>query len=657
MLDYRQSSPELNALVEITQILTGTLPFLEKCDSVLAVLADFTSSDFVVLRELDEENSALDLVSCHDLKNLPELSFATIPLGDIKASAKAIEDGTPRVINDYPADGTANQVYLSAGVKSVLILPIIIDDKIAGTLSFGSKYLNHYREETVNVLTSIAAVVGMMIAKAELQDANEVEANVGRIVSSALVGPDVFERFAAEAGRIIDFERLSLDSVNIPEGTFITEFLIGEEIPHYPIAKTQELSGTALDAVIRSRTSQSFRLDDRDGSELKRPHAAPFVAAGQPYLINVPLIVGDQIIGTMGFIRGSRHFSRKDLAKADRLGNLIAGAFADFKSEAYRRAAENEIRESEERFRQMAENMRGAFWLFDINDKRMLYVSPHAEDVWGYSAEQFYDDHFGWIELVHPDDRNRVRSEVENQRVTGEINTEYRIVRSDGSIRWVSARGFPIKDSEGRMAGIGEDITEQKSALQRVMQASHLASIGGLSAGVAHEINNPLTTIILNAEMSLEDDPPEPYKESLRMISEQGKRAAKIVQNLLAFARKSDANKSEFSLAGLVLRVLEIKEPEFRINNIKTVVNVEPDLPTVSVDAHLMTQVMTNLLTNAEQACSAAHGSGVLTVTGSVVDENVRISVSDDGPGIPSDDLSKIFEPFSPHGMWGPGRG
>ena len=211
------------------------------------------------------------------------------------------------------------------------------------------------------------------------------------------------------------------------------------------------------------------------------------------------------------------------------------------------------------------------------------------------------------------------------------------------------ARGVPIRDEDGRlyrMAEIGEDITDQKYTLQRMMQASHLASIGELSAGVAHEINNPLTAIILHSEILLEENQSEATEQGLRVISEQGKRAAKIVQDLLAFSQKSDSTCAESDISELVLRVLELKETEFRINNINTVVNVPPGLPLVSVEGYLMMQVLTNIITNSEQACVASRGRGTLTISGSVVAENVRISVADDGPGISSGDLAKIFEPF-----------
>jgi len=189
-------------------------------------------------------------------------------------------------------------------------------------------------------------VVGMMLANAELHQDYEVEANIGRIVTSPLLGADVFERFAVEAARVIDFDRLALNSVNVEERTYVTEFLFGGLVPNYSIGKIQQIDNTALEIVVKTKAGRRFLLDEREGTEPRFPHADAFVASGNRFLIGVPLIVGDQVIGTMGFNRGSGQFSHKDLTKAERLANLVAGAFADFKIQEYKTQAEREIQKS-----------------------------------------------------------------------------------------------------------------------------------------------------------------------------------------------------------------------------------------------------------------------------------------------------------------------
>jgi len=332
---YSKNPNELEILVEITQILTSNLSFLGKCESALRLLADFTHSDVVSLREFNPEISAFDLVA-YSSPLIPKENYA-IPLSVTNSlSAKAMTDNQPVVANDYPAHDRQNQRYVTLGMNSALAVPVYIDEEPFGTLGFGSKSLNHYDERKVEVVAAVASVVGMMIAKAKLQEVHGVEANIGQIISAPLVGPDVFNQFAAEAEKIISFDRLALNSVDIEAGTYVTEFLIGERVPDYSVGISQNVSGTVLEAVVQARVSRRFRLDDGGVTVAEFPRMGPFFAEGQHFLISVPFIIGNQVIGTMNILRASRPFSQKDMANATRLGNLLGGAFGDYKQQEYR---------------------------------------------------------------------------------------------------------------------------------------------------------------------------------------------------------------------------------------------------------------------------------------------------------------------------------
>jgi diguanylate cyclase (GGDEF)-like protein/PAS domain S-box-containing protein len=127
--------------------------------------------------------------------------------------------------------------------------------------------------------------------------------------------------------------------------------------------------------------------------------------------------------------------------------------------------ANDRIRESEERFRQMAENIRDVFFLTSTDDSRTYYVSPAYERIWGRSGESLIADPKSWFESVHPDDRARIAGYESDSADTGRFSYEYRIVRPDGEVRWIRARGYPVTDENGRVyrtAGVAEDITEHK---------------------------------------------------------------------------------------------------------------------------------------------------------------------------------------------------
>ena len=145
-----------------------------------------------------------------------------------------------------------------------------------------------------------------------------------------------------------------------------------------------------------------------------------------------------------------------------------------------------ELQESELRFRQVTENIREVFFLVSADGSQTLYISPAYEAVWGRSCESLYARSESWMESIHPDDLESVRANDQQRNETGQMNTEYRIIRPDGTLRWISARAFPIHDEAGktyRVAGIAEDITERKEAEIRITRLSHVhAVLSGINA-------------------------------------------------------------------------------------------------------------------------------------------------------------------------------
>ena len=132
-----------------------------------------------------------------------------------------------------------------------------------------------------------------------------------------------------------------------------------------------------------------------------------------------------------------------------------------------RKHAENALRASEERFRQLAENIREVFWMTNPEKNEMIYVSPGYEEIWGQTCESLYASPGKWIQALHPDDRERVLQATLAKQVAGQYDEVYRIVRPDGSIRWIQDRAFPIYDDAGkvyRVVGIADDITKRKLA-------------------------------------------------------------------------------------------------------------------------------------------------------------------------------------------------
>jgi signal transduction histidine kinase len=192
---------------------------------------------------------------------------------------------------------------------------------------------------------------------------------------------------------------------------------------------------------------------------------------------------------------------------------------------------------------------------------------------------------------------------------------------------------------------------------EQLIMTDRLASIGELSSGIAHELNNPLTSIIGFSQMLMEGDVPANMKEDLATVYSEAQRAAAIVKNLLTFARKHAPVKQLSQVNTVVEDVLRLRAYEQKANNIKLENNFAPNLPQIMMDHFQIQQVFLNIIVNAEFAMTEAHNKGNLTITTEKVDDFIRVTFTDDGPGISKENLKHIFDPFFTTKAVGKGTG
>jgi len=197
------------------------------------------------------------------------------------------------------------------------------------------------------------------------------------------------------------------------------------------------------------------------------------------------------------------------------------------------------------------------------------------------------------------------------------------------------------------------DVTERKRAekeeqrlQQELYESGRLAAIGELAAGVAHEINNPLTAILGFSQRVLRKSHNKSLTRDLERVSGEALRAARIVQNLLAFARRREPRKEDCDANDILQRALELRAYELRTSNIEVVLDLAPSLPKVRADSHQIQEVFLNVILNAEQAMVEAHDVGALVIKTYKNEGYVQIVFSDDGPGIAKENLGRIFHPF-----------
>jgi two-component system cell cycle sensor histidine kinase/response regulator CckA len=232
-----------------------------------------------------------------------------------------------------------------------------------------------------------------------------------------------------------------------------------------------------------------------------------------------------------------------------------------------------------------------------------------------------------------------------------------RLRRADRVAMWVEVTAHAEREPSGglRVEALMRDVTERKrledqarDLYHQLLQAEKLAALGQTISGVAHELNNPLATILTLAERLSSRSVDDQTKRGLETILSESERAAKIVRNLLTFARKRHTTRAMVDLNQVVRETTALRSYEQRLSNINILEALASGLPLVFADPHQIQQVLLNLIMNAEQAMLSTHGRGTLILrTWHDLDANaVVLEVNDDGPGVPEDVQPKIFDPF-----------
>jgi PAS domain S-box-containing protein len=282
-------------------------------------------------------------------------------------------------------------------------------------------------------------------------------------------------------------------------------------------------------------------------------------------------------------------------------------------------------------------------------DSRYTFASPQVIDVLGYRPEDLIGKKLGG--RTDPHDRAAMlelfNDLISGRRSNGQI--EYRTQHKNGTWRLLRASARPLHDETGRTTGIiasVRDITEQQRLQQQLIQSERLAAMGQMIAGVAHELNNPLTAILGVTDLMRDQALDETSRRHLDLAHRQARRAAHIVESLLVFSRPATPRNALLHLSDLLQRTLQLHEHSLRTNKIQVDLVGRPDLPTVLGDSNQLTQVFLNLIVNAEQAIQEIRDHGMLRIRLGLVGDRVLITFQDDGVGIRRETLPRIFDPF-----------
>src|SRR5262245_35679184 len=289
---------------------------------------------------------------------------------------------------------------------------------------------------------------------------------------------------------------------------------------------------------------------------------------------------------------------------------------------------------------------------------RTLAANPHLKLILGFAPETPEVE-------VRPFDSGRfddpqARESFRERLVADGAVTEYllRLRRADGSPCWVelNAHAEPWGgDGTLRIDALVRDVSERKKMddqsrdlYQQLVQAEKMAALGQTISGVAHELNTPLATMLTWSERLAQKPLDDGTRRGIEIILHEAERAAKIVRQLLTFARKRQSTRTMIDLNQVVRETLALRAYEQRVTNVAVIDALAAGLPQLFADPHQLQQVLLNLVINAEQAMLSANGRGTIVVRTwhDPSHETLALELNDDGPGVPPDVQAKIFDPF-----------
>jgi two-component system NtrC family sensor kinase len=329
-----------------------------------------------------------------------------------------------------------------------------------------------------------------------------------------------------------------------------------------------------------------------------------------------------------------------------REGGEITGVVASLRDITEERLAHDAVRRSEARYEQLVETAADAIFTLDVAG-RVSSVNRAFERTVGRSREELVGVRFqDVLDVPQPEAAERV---FQGALAGRSERTEIRYRDAEGTTRTGSFMVTPLFD-KGVVCGalaVVRDVTEERLLAEQLLQREKLAAVGQLVSGVAHELNNPLAGIMAFAQLlEASQDLSSEHRDAVQTILREAKRAAKIVSNLLLFARQRKPERMLTDLNRVLLDTLELRRYVLHTHQIEVITELDRSLPPVWADPFQLQQVVLNLLTNAEHALKGHAGVRRITIRSARVGDRLVASVSDTGPGIPPEQVDQIFNPF-----------
>ena len=409
---------ELEALFNIANVLVQPGNFEEKATTVLEEMVLVAGADWVTFRQRAREGNGLQLVAVagpasQESPPIPLLSANT------NLAFDAIRQGEIVVVDDYAAQPNASANIVALGMHSMILMPVKVGGQILGMVNVVSRKASHFTPDLVKLLSAITDGLGVLLENSQL--GRNLQANVeemaavdeiARIMTSTLDINQVYEQFASEVKKLVEFDRISIIVIDQTNGTYSVRYAAGLDVPNRNVGDVQPLKGTLPEHM--TRTHQTVISPDLsegtlyDGighriSEIPNRIAKAGQSIGEEIGllsgIAVPMISAGQVVATLSvFSSQVGAYGPREQRIMERLASQISPAMKN--AQLYERVvseleqreqAEEALRESETRFRQIADNMREVVFLVDHREYNVMYMNQAFEEIWGLSPDSIYE--------------------------------------------------------------------------------------------------------------------------------------------------------------------------------------------------------------------------------------------------------------------------
>ena len=645
------ASEGVQVLLDASALLLATMSVEAVLTRIVELAHQIIKADaYAVWRTYDGHNWRVLAASGLSPEYRRELTTDTV----VVPQFQAIPD-----VTDDEAVGRYEHIYRQEGIRSLLVVPLQLADPLpqgpnGGTITFYWRKQHVASHLDIFYASALANLSSAALRISELHEQNQKEkarlaflAEASDLLASSLEYENTLQRVAWLAvPRIADWctvhvledgapIRVAMAHADPAMMEFAQEYL--ERFPEKQLHEDRGL-GKALRTgevefvpTITDEILAAFVSDPQQLEMLRR--------AGLSATILVPLKSRGKVLGAIRLtVTGARRFSQDDVRLSEDLARRAAAAIEN--AQLHRA-----VLEQESRFRLAHAAARMGAWSWDIVNQRMSWSEEFRElHGLGHTSASTEGEGPG---LIYPEDRDRVLAEMQEAFDRGgeHISLEHRAVRGDGSSFWVHSRGRSERDGTGQatgVIGIALDITERRQAEEALRKTEKLAAAGRLAATVAHEINNPLESIVNLIFLSRNAEGlPENVAEYLKTADEELVRIAQIVRQTLGFYRES-VGPRRCDVAAIAGETIEVYRARIAARSLECVTELTPGLSAFVVPGELK-QVIANLISN---AIDATEPGGQLRVSVQRTRGQVEITVADTGSGIEIENLPHVFEPF-----------